>query len=129
MNQAKMQNMAGFAGGGPVNLQQTNPDVQNNSITRFIMQSLNQQPAGVGWRAQVGIHERMLWIKQMYDFSTATYRVKDQALTCVLTSIDSLRLLPQPVNDIAKVARIAVQFEQKAFNEANEKVGKVASFA
>jgi hypothetical protein len=41
---------------------------------------------------------------------------------CKFLSIDSLRLLTQPLNDLAKVAQIAVKFEQKAFNEANDKV-------
>ncbi len=45
-----------------------------------------------------------------------------KTLTGGLTSFDSLRLL-QPLNDIAQVARIALRFEQKAFNEANDKVG------
>lgn len=55
--------------------------------------------------------------------------VNVRALTRVFTSIDSLRLLPQPVSDIAKVAQIAVRFEQKAFSGANDKVGESASFA
>jgi hypothetical protein len=55
--------------------------------------------------------------------------VKVQSLTRAFASIDSLRLLPQPVNDIAKVAQVAVRFEQKAFNEANDKVGISASRA
>ncbi len=52
-----------------------------------------------------------------------------KSLTCAFISIDSLRLIPQPVNDIAKVAQVAVRFEQKAFNEANDKVGRSPSFA
>lgn len=66
MNQAKMQNLGGFAGGGPGNVPQNNPDVHNTQIMRFIVHSLQQQPAGVGWRAQVGTQKRMHWIKQMY---------------------------------------------------------------
>jgi hypothetical protein len=65
MNQAKMQNMGGFGGGGLVNMQQNNPDSQNGQIMLFVGQSLQQQPAGVGWRAQVVPQERMYWIKQM----------------------------------------------------------------
>ncbi len=66
MNQAKMQNMGGFTGGGSGNVQQGNPDTHNQQIMRFIIHSLQQQPAGVGWRAQVGVQERMHWIKQVY---------------------------------------------------------------
>ncbi|KAF7509303.1 hypothetical protein GJ744_008197 [Endocarpon pusillum] len=100
MNQAKMQNMGGFAGGGPGNLPQGNADAQNNQIMRFIIHSIQQQPPAPGWRAQVKSQERMHWIKQV---------------------IDSLRLLPQPSSDMAQVARIAVRFEQKAFDGANDK--------
>jgi hypothetical protein len=69
MNQPKMQNAGGFGGGGPGTIQQNNSDVQNNQIMRFIIHSLQQQPAGGGWRAQVGTQERMHWIRQMYEFS------------------------------------------------------------
>lgn len=65
-----MQNMGGFAGGGPGNLQQGNADAQNNQIMRFIVHSLQQQqqqqPPPTGWRAQVKTQERMHWIKQVY---------------------------------------------------------------
>lgn len=126
-----MQNLGAFAGGGPVNVQQNNPDAQNNQIMRFIIHSIQQHPPGVGWRAQVGIQERIHWIKQMYvpPAATTSECVNTPTLTLVFTSIDSLRLLPQRVNDIAKITQIAVLFEEKAFNEANDKVGKAASFA
>lgn len=66
MNQAKMQNIGGLAGGGPGNVQQNNSDVQNGQIVRFVMHQLSQQPPGVGWRAQINVRERLHWTKQMY---------------------------------------------------------------
>lgn len=72
MNQGKMQNMGVFTGGGPGPVQQNNADSQNANIMRYMILSLQQQPPGVGWRAQVGIKERMHWIKQMYVMTTAT---------------------------------------------------------
>jgi hypothetical protein len=72
MNPAKTQNMAGFAGAVPANVQQNNSDAQNAQIMRLIIHSLQQQPPGVAWRAQVSIKERINWIKQMYVSRTAT---------------------------------------------------------
>jgi hypothetical protein len=66
MSQPKMQNMAGFAGGVPGHAQQNNSDVHTGQIWGFVMQALQQQPPGVAWRAQVGVQERVHWIKQMY---------------------------------------------------------------
>jgi hypothetical protein len=66
MNQAKMQNIGAFAGGGPGNGQPNNPDVQNGQIMRYIIHSLQQQPPALGWRAQVGMQERIHWVKQVY---------------------------------------------------------------
>lgn len=100
MNQAKVQNTPGFPTGAPGNVQQNNPDGQNGQLMRSIYELLQEQPTPRGWRTQVGITERVHWVKQI---------------------IDSLRLLPHSVNDIPKIVQTAVRFEQKAFNEANEK--------
>ena len=68
-----MQNMGGFGGGGPGNVQQNNSDIQNGQIMRFIMHTLQQQPPGQGRQAQVTMQERMYWIKQMYVWIRADH--------------------------------------------------------
>lgn len=76
MNQAKMQNMCGFAAGGPSNLMPNSSDSQNQ-IMSGIVHSLQQQPPATGWQAQVDIPERVHIVKQMYVYTlTSTLNVQ-----------------------------------------------------
>ncbi|PIG79369.1 hypothetical protein AARAC_010947 [Aspergillus arachidicola] len=100
MNPANFPNVGGGMPGahGQMQVPQQKPD--NQLMMNYLAQALQSQGTFTGWRADVSLKERAVNVYQMWT---------------------SLRLI-QPHAALQSLAQAALSFEQKAFNNAKEKV-------